>query len=62
MAITNKYRINITMEWENETVRDNWFTKLKTAYATIKQTETPPTVGIIVKDEYGVPDRLAESL
>jgi len=62
MAITNKYRINITMEWNVEADRDSWFNKIKSAVATLKTTNPAPTSGVIVRDEYGIPDRISENL
>jgi len=62
MAIAAIYRINVTLEFDTQGRRDTWYTKIKNAIVNLKVSDGTTKTAVIVSDEYGIPDRLAEIL
>lgn len=56
-----KYNIQIMLEFENQTNRDNVYTKLKTALASAKVSDAW-SYGVVSKDEYSKSEKSQESV
>jgi hypothetical protein len=56
------YRINLTLEFDDVSVRDRWYDKIKVEIASEKISSGATKTAVIVKDDYDIPDRIVENL
>ena len=58
---TTKYRITVSLEFDDATKRDNIYTKIKNALSTAKAADSWVN-GTLTKDEYSRPDASSEGV